>query len=525
MNTKLIRELIRLRYKLLWAKTRSRNGKIALFVVGYLLLIGAVAFVANGGFKAGKTAVMTGQAELVAQLVLSVVFLEATLSTVVLGFGIGAVFAEKELRRYPLTGRERRVARHITGIVDPFWVIVLAVDVGLVVGLYVLGAASLWAGLIAIILLLAANYLLARVVTLIVDRLMVRRGGSMVLMAVIIGFSVIPGLLANALRKNPALGLKILHALRWSAPFGAGSAMTGGLSELVQGVALVACWILGLALIVMWLERRPAERQQSAAKGPLRWSGVYERAGAFFGPEYAPLVGHWLRFYTRNSRFRAMYVLTLPLAAFLVYQMGIASRHPHGVFIAALGAAPMCGFLATSRFAVNLFGYTGGGFRRYFLLPTRPAESLRAASYATLLLAGSEVVLAIVLWVAVSPVPWDWRMFTMLVSLGVTGLFGLHGAGLWATLYNPRRGNYTSAIGNDLSATGNILLIGSILVPVIGAQWVPRHWPALVSPANWWWPPLLGAMAIVFYFVSLREAAAQFTGRRERLMALVEGRA
>ena len=34
MNTALIGELVRLRYKLLWAKTRSRNGRIALFLVG-----------------------------------------------------------------------------------------------------------------------------------------------------------------------------------------------------------------------------------------------------------------------------------------------------------------------------------------------------------------------------------------------------------------------------------------------------------------------------------------------------------
>ena len=32
VNTPLILELIKLRYKLLWAKTRSRNGRIALSV-------------------------------------------------------------------------------------------------------------------------------------------------------------------------------------------------------------------------------------------------------------------------------------------------------------------------------------------------------------------------------------------------------------------------------------------------------------------------------------------------------------
>jgi hypothetical protein len=525
MNTQLVGELVRLRYKLLWAKTRSRNGKIALFVTGYLLLAGALAFVGVGGFRAGKAAVQTGQAEIVAQIVLGVIFLEATLSTVVLGFGIGAVFAETELRRYPLTGSERRLARHVTGLVDPFWLIVMALDIGLVIGLYILGAANLLAGLVAIAVLIAANYLLARLVTVIVDKLMVLRGGAAILMGIILGLSVVPGLLASALKKNPALGYKILKVLRWTPPFGAAAAMTGGASAFLRGMALVLWWILGLALVVTWLDRKPPQRSQGAVQGPLRWSGFWERVGALFGPEYAPLVAHWLRFYTRNARFRAMYMATIPLAAFLTYQMGVVRPHSNGFFTAALGAAPLCGFLATSRFAVNLFGYTGGGFRRYFLLPTRPADSLRAASYATLLLASTEVLLAIVVWVAVSPVAWDWRMFAMLVSMGVAGLFGLHGAGLWATLYNPRRGKYDSAIGNDLSASGNALLIGSVLVPVFGAQYVPRHWPAVVSLENWWWPPVLAVLAIVFYFVSLRNAAAEFTGRREYLMALVEGKA
>ena len=35
MNFQLIGELIGLRYKLMWAKTRTRNGKIALFLTGY----------------------------------------------------------------------------------------------------------------------------------------------------------------------------------------------------------------------------------------------------------------------------------------------------------------------------------------------------------------------------------------------------------------------------------------------------------------------------------------------------------
>ena len=54
--------------------------------------------------------------------------------------------------------------RHLIGIIDPFWILTLALDLGLVVGLYVLGAGSFWIGFIAVLLLVIANYLLARVI-------------------------------------------------------------------------------------------------------------------------------------------------------------------------------------------------------------------------------------------------------------------------------------------------------------------------------------------------------------------------
>ena len=53
MNTALIGELVRLRYKLLWAKTRSRNGRIALFLAGYLLLVMLIALLATRRVRRG----------------------------------------------------------------------------------------------------------------------------------------------------------------------------------------------------------------------------------------------------------------------------------------------------------------------------------------------------------------------------------------------------------------------------------------------------------------------------------------
>src|SRR5262249_49506660 len=160
----LILQLVQLRYKLLWARTRSRSGRIALFLTGYLLLALLIAVLAAGGVGAGIVAVRAGKAMQVAQAVLSGIFFQAILSTNLVGFGMSAVFSETELRRYPLTAVDRRLARHITGILDPFWFLFLALELGLAIGLYVLNAAGFWTAMLAVLLFFLSNYLAARLI-------------------------------------------------------------------------------------------------------------------------------------------------------------------------------------------------------------------------------------------------------------------------------------------------------------------------------------------------------------------------
>src|SRR5579862_4502945 len=107
MNWKRITDLVRLRYQLMWARTRSRNGRIALFILGYLLLLMVAAIVGLGGLGAGIVAIRTGKAEPVLQVVLSGLFINAVMATILLGFGMSGVFSEAELLRYPLRRRER----------------------------------------------------------------------------------------------------------------------------------------------------------------------------------------------------------------------------------------------------------------------------------------------------------------------------------------------------------------------------------------------------------------------------------
>ena len=290
MNTALIGELIRLRYKLLWAKTRSRNGRIALFLAGYLLLVMLIALLATGGFGAAILAVRSGKAEPIARGTLTVLFLEAVLAANILGFGMSAIFSETELRRYPLTAADRRMARHLTGILDPFWFLFLALQLGLMVGLYVLGAGSFWFGLIAVLLLFAANYLLARVVSLFIDQLMQRKGGGAILMVLIMTLSFGPSAVAPLLEKNPAMVTALVQRLQYTPPFGAAAAMLHPGLAGAYGLATIITWIFGLTALLVWLEKRPPQRQ-AAESVKIEWDSPFDRVGALFGPQMGPLGG------------------------------------------------------------------------------------------------------------------------------------------------------------------------------------------------------------------------------------------
>lgn len=523
MNWKQIGDLVRLRYKLMWAKTRSRNGRIALFIIGYLLFIMVAALLALGGVGAGIAAIQTGRAEMIAQLVLSGLFINAVLATILLGFGSSAVFSEVELRRYPLRGRERFLARHFLGIVDPFWVLVLILELGLALGMYVWGAYSLAYGAAAVVLLFVCGYLLAQAIGGWIDRLMTTRSGPGLVLLLIVSISLLPRTVATVLAKKPEEASHVLSALRFTPTFGAAAAMTHTGGTGFAGLGLIVLWSIGLALFLAWLERRPAPRQR-VMRAPVEGkTDVFDGVGSLFAPDTAPLVSYWLRFCVRNTRFRMLYLISLPMAAFITYNLGQLPKGHGDLFVAALGTIPIVTFLGTSRIAVNLYGYTGGAFRRFFLFPTDPAASLRAGSYVSVLLGGSALLPAAIVWAIFAPRPLGPGSILIPVINGVTVLFLFNSLGVWTTLFGARRGNYAKAIGNDMSLLGNIVVIGSVLACISAPQLLRRSAPALVSHENWW-VLLPAALSIPVYIASLRAAGAVFAGRRERLLAVLEGK-
>jgi hypothetical protein len=158
------------------------------------------------------------------------------------------------------------------------------------------------------------------------------------------------------------------------------------------------------------------------------------------------------------------------------------------------------------------------------LLPVQPAAVLRAGSYTFMLMNSALIVAGTLLFVLFSPFPFDARMLVMLVGTAVTSLFVFLGLGLWATLFGPRCCDYYSNFGNDLSAAGNTVLIGGMLVVLAAPRALLITCPAALAPDKWWMAIPVVLLAAAFYFSSLKRAGEMLLARREKLLAIVEGR-
>jgi len=100
----------------------------------------------------------------------------------------------------------------------------------------------------------------------------------------------------------------------------------------------------------------------------------------------------------------------------------------------------------------------------------------------------------------------------------------MHGVALWSSLYGTRKSNFYSSFGNDLSLVGNIVVIGGVISLIAVPRVLVKFWPAALESQNWWMVVPLVLAGAAFYSFSLRSAGALFQARRERMLAIIEGR-
>ncbi len=508
-------ELLRLRYRLLWAQVRLRRGKIALFLIGYLLAGFFTALLLLGGFGAAMASIRLGKAELVARIVLVGFSSIAILAALVLGIGVNPAFSDAVLRRYPLSEADRFFTRRLTAFLDPLWMILLALFLGLAIGFGAAGAGSAWTAVPAALLLTLATYFFAQLLAAWIEWIVATPAGLtiLVVLALILVFAISA---APAMAANKNLAAATLAVMRFTPAFCAAAVMAGGSAI---GLLLLLMWCAAMATAVAGIERLPVP-SRAATGAQAEWGGAADRVAERFGST-APLIAKTLKYYWRNKRSRIGLLTSVPCFLLAMVAIRPHPREPMLHFFLGMGIMAIAGYAATFVMSVNCFGFDGPGFRRYFLLPVPPAVVVRAASVVPLLMGAAMLPVAFAVCVLQAHVRVDARMAAMLAASGAGGLCFFHALALWTSVLWPSRTDGAVKFGNDYSFAANVTGNVGMLIVFFGSQAL-GFLPGARTLRFWWAAPVFMAASSVFYAVTLRLAPAVLVSHRERILAVVE---
>ncbi|MBN2242515.1 MAG: hypothetical protein JW793_07480 [Acidobacteria bacterium] len=517
--------ILGLRYRLLLAQARLSNGKFTLYFIGCLLFVLAAVFLQTGGASAAAASLRSETAELATGILLLTAYANAVLIAVLLGVGLNQVFTDEALRRYPVPRRERFAARQILSFLEPLWLLMLTLYCGMAIGFSLPGPAPLWIAGPAAVLLAACNYLTARILAMLIERILAMKHGPQILLAAVMLLFLLPSLLVRIDWGGGGFRQDALPLLRWIPPFAAAAAITGKFPPQGAGwtLYLLACCI-AMAAAVFRLDRLPQSSHDNNGERlhpeQPRAHGICDRIAALFHGDIAPLIGKTLRYYVRSPQLRFNYLAALVLIVPLNLSLGGREDGARS-FTLALGCISIAGYLSTGMMTANVFGFDGAGLRRYFLLPVSAQSILKATAVVPLLLGSMVIPIAISLWLAVTPAPVDRRMILMLASCGFAGLLLFQSLGTWCSLLAPRAVPFKATFGNKLSFAANALMTGSILVLFFLPQLLDSIGVRTILDF-WWIAPALLPGAAVLYMGTLRAGAAVFTSRRERMLAAIE---
>ncbi len=509
--------LFGMRYRLLWAHARSRVGRVTLLLVGYFLALLLITFLALGGLGAAVAGVRTGKAELVAQIVLASVFVYALLASAILGFGVNRVFSDATLRRYPLPASKRFAARHLIGVLEPLWLFVLALDMGVAIGLAGAGVASPWLALPAAVFLVGSNYLLARVLAAVVERVMHTRFGGLCLVAAVALLAMAaPALPMRAAAVASAMRLA-MRLLKVTPPVAAAAAATEPALMAAVWLLVLFAWCLVFGWALLALDRHPVASRAVSNALP-SWAHPFDRVAALFGPSVGPVVGKTLRYYLRSPQTKLNVPLALPGFVLMIAVQDTAMK-----FRFALAGTWMLAGFSTGALSLNMFGFDRGGFRRYFLLPVSPRQVFTGICTAAVLPGIVLIPFLVILGLLYSPGHTDARALVLLASSGLSGLFFFTTLGAWTSLLAPTPIEFDRTWGNKLSFPANAVMVFGILsfCGLLGIlHLLGIDDPVLV--AYWWIGPVASIVTAGALALSLVVGGGVFERRREKMLALID---
>jgi hypothetical protein len=516
--------LIHLRHQLLWAQTRTSSGRRALFIAGYALggslLLGLIL---AGSAVAAFPALQERGGE-TTRWILAGIWVNGATLNLLLGRGTRQSSLDTLLRRYPLTRTGRLFVRHLSGLLDPIWLLLSAAAFGVALGCATAGPEGKLLVLPVALLFVGICYLSSLVVLSVADLILSRRGGGTIIGAVAF-VAFLAGVFLAASALDPAgdrLWLEADFALRFLPPGAAASLLAGMRSpSCLLDLATLLLWC-GFLIHVLALAERRTLSNESVTSVSDAFGSLCDRIAGLFGDSLGPLIGKALRYHLRCDRVRFSFAGTVPLVLLLPRLMSAGSG-PYTAFLETVALMFMAAILATSSITLNQFGYDGDAVRRYWILPVPAVSAVRAGSIASLLLGGVPILAGLAGLPFLAGFPVGARAAVIILSSSAAGLFFFNAIGLWTSVLSPRRSNFRGVMGNELSFSAT-LVIGLGIALTLAAAFAVREF---VSPAQfldlWWIFLLLPISCVSLYVISYRSIPRVMTAHREALTRAVSG--
>jgi hypothetical protein len=519
--------LTRLRYRLIWARMRTSNGRIILFFALYLLGASVTLLMSFGGLGAAIMASKFDESGGLARWALTMLFINGISLSLMFGWGTQDAFSEDSLRRYPLKVKERFIIRQIIGLLDPIWGFVAAGALGLAIGFWLFGRGIIILGALAAALFIAACYLATVCLLSFIGRIMRSRAASSTLGIIVLALFSFGPLALAALAASDAEGLwRLIGGLSLFTPPGAAAAMMteDRLGMALGAAALLIVWVAALSLLLKKIESLwPGAESKFSGEISSKdfWGGFYDQIAGMFGSRYAPLVSKSLRYHLRCNLIRFS-LLTSPLLILLVKLPFLGDVARGGALTTFMLFFVISGATGLSM-AVNLFGYDGAGIRRYPVLPYTFATALRACCLASLLLRAGAILATVALWIIITREHFDAGMLLVILEIAGAGLFLFNALGLWTSVLSPKAANFNAIWNNRLSLGANVALFCGLFAPL----WIVTLFSSRIQvsdPSRFWLPALaMMAFSLAFYLFSMKMIEPVLNWRREKLINLIAG--
>ncbi len=518
---RIFRTLLRLRYQLLWGQARSSAGKAVLFFALYVFAILLFLFFALGGFSAAFAAVRLGRGMQLARGMLAGLLVAGVVTGLVSSAGPRAAFSDVVLRRYPITSRERLAVRHMIGLLDPIWPLLLAMTAGLAAGFAIGNPWTLLVALPAAALYVALVYLITVAILSVVERLLQHKAGPAILGSVVALLTMAVVLVQTSLLHSQNRGwLETLdRILRFLPPAAAASLIAGALlgEKLLSACALVG-WILLPALVLYLVENRPPVSVRERP-GEIAWRNPIDKAAGWFGPRLGPLVAKWLRSYLRSVQVRFFLAAAIPFVVGAPWLLPF--RTPDKVYLMTLFLFFVMGAVGAGHGSMNMFGLDGQGIWRYSILPVHFEHVHRAGSFAAVLLGIVLTPPALIVSLAFTNIPLDGRLILMPILSGIAGIFYFNALGLWTTVLAPFPVDPRTMMGNRPPVSYSLFQVASLQPAIIPMLYVMENSNVAVIRDYWWVPGIAVIVCTALYAVSLYFTGRILLARRERLIGTV----